>query len=96
MNCFARLVRAELGCTAISERKLEHGPELVVLGLEVRPKARGIAVKPAAKKVRKWLGVIKHARKTKSLHNGGASKLAGALNWAFQRRTPSASLAEHG
>jgi len=82
MNCFARLVRALLGSTAISERKLEHGPELVVLGLDVRLKAEGIAVRPASKKVEKWLGVIRHARKNKALHSGSASKLAGALNGA--------------
>ena len=34
--CFARLVRAMLGPGAISDRKLDHGPTLMVLGLMVR------------------------------------------------------------
>ena len=36
MNCMARLVRVLLGETAISEKKLESGPSLVVLGVKVR------------------------------------------------------------
>ena len=42
MTCFARLVRALLGQSAIAERKLECGPSLVVLGMLVNPSPKGV------------------------------------------------------
>ena len=41
MHCFARLIRLLLGDTSISEKKLEWGRVLVVLGMRVRPMAEG-------------------------------------------------------
>ena len=54
-ECFARVVRALLGGSAIADAKLEHGPCLVVLGLVVEVSATGVRCKPSPDKVVKWL-----------------------------------------
>eukprot|EP00969_Alexandrium_andersonii_P034353 1503080-Alexandrium_andersonii.AAC.1 len=40
-DCFARSVRATLGPSAVTEKKLKSGVPLVVLGLEVRLEGEG-------------------------------------------------------
>ena len=42
-ECFARLVRACLGESSISDRKLEHGNPLTVLGIDMRLVVHGVA-----------------------------------------------------
>lgn len=87
--CIFRLVRACLGPEAISERKLEAGNGLVVLGVHVftdqTPReGYGITLWPSQDKVRKWLKKIGLALATLKLTSGEASKLSGGLQWACQ------------
>ena len=83
-ECFARLVRALLGTTAVAERKLEHGNPLVILGLLAEVTVQGVVFRPSADKVEKWMGRIQCALESGVLAPGAASKLAGALNWTAQ------------
>ncbi len=78
------MVRALLGPDAISERKLEFNNPLIILGVETDIKSKGVAFRPAAKKVQKWLKRIEAALPAGRLTSGEASKLAGALQWASQ------------
>ena len=48
---FARLVRACLGSSAISSRKLEHGSTLVILGIEIQLDAEGATYRPSPEKL---------------------------------------------
>jgi hypothetical protein len=73
-----RIVRALLGDDALSEKKLEHGCPLQVLGLIVVTQPMGITFKPSPDKVQKWLSKIRLALKDGNLSPGDASKLAGA------------------
>ena len=57
-ECFARLVRACLGQSAISSRKLEHGRELVILGIQMSVDSEGVNFRPAPDKVSKWSDMI--------------------------------------
>lgn len=84
MDCFARLVRACLGSTAVAADKLEAGTELVLLGVAVRLSRDGALHKPSADKVVKWSGKLKSFLATGKLCGGEASKMAGALQWAAQ------------
>ena len=68
----------------VSDKKLECGDELEILGLHVSFSLSGINLLPAPKKVRKWLFLIKQALDCGTLCAGQASKLAGALSWAGQ------------
>ena len=54
-ECFARLVRACLGESSISDRKLEHGNPLTVLGIDMRLDVHGVTFWPSADKVQKWI-----------------------------------------
>ena len=85
MASLARLVRVLLGPRAISDRKLECGDALEILGLHVSFSVSGIHLFPAPKKVRKWVFLIRQALDDGKLCAGQASKLAGALSWAGQR-----------
>ena len=84
MASLARLVRLLLGPGAVSDKKLECGDELEILGLHVSFSLSGINLFPAPKKVRKWLFLIKQALDCGTLCAGQASKLAGVLSWAGQ------------
>ena len=79
--CFARLVRALLGPSAVADRKLQHGNGIVVLGLEVHMDALVFRCWPDKAKVDKWLRRIEGALKTNKLQPGHASKLSGGLSW---------------
>ena len=84
MDCFARIVRALLGVSAVAERKLDFGCPLVVLGLVVDVKSDRVRLWPTKDKTEKWISRIQGALDTKCLKPGMASKLAGALNWTSQ------------
>ena len=84
MASLARLVRLLLGPRAVSDRKLECGDALEILGLHVSFPLTGIHLFPAPKRVRKWVPLIKQALDAGKLCAGQASKLAGALSWAGQ------------
>lgn len=79
---FARLVRCLLGETAISERKLEHGNPLTILGIEAFLQHDGATFRPNEEKAVKWSDKIWEILCNGSLKGGEASKLAGALQWA--------------
>ena len=81
---FIRLVRCLLGSTAISERKLEHGNPLTVLGIEVSLQHDGATFRPNEEKAIKWTDKIWDVLCKDCLHSGEASKLSGALQWATQ------------
>ena len=87
--CICRLVRACLGPSAISEKKLEAGNGLVILGVHVftdqSPRENyGINLWPSQDKVQKWVGKIGLALATLKMTSGEASKLSGGLQWACQ------------
>ena len=73
----------------MADRKTEHAPSLVVLGLRVQLDSRGFTAVPDEGKVAKWCGRLEAALAGGTLEAGAASKLAGALSWAtshmFQR-----------
>jgi hypothetical protein len=85
MNCFARLVRALLGPTAVKEEKLDSGRKLEVLGLEMSYDDAGVVVKVTETKAQKWAAVIEMAVQKKVLHSGDAAKMAGRLSFASQK-----------
>ena len=58
---FARLVRACLGSSAISSRKLEHGSTLVILGIEIQLDAEGATFRPSPGKLESWADTIYRA-----------------------------------
>ena len=74
-QCFARLVRACLGQSAISNRKLEHGRELIVLGIQMCLDSDGVSFWPAPAKVDKWVDMI-----CKSMLEGVCSCIADTLH----------------
>ena len=81
-HCFARLVRALLGLSAIANSKLEHGSRWVIRGILFAFSAEGIHCQPSEDKILKWSGAIRGALAAGRLEPGAASKLAGALSWA--------------
>ena len=84
MQCFARLVRALLGESALSDRKLAFGESLEILGVILACTQDGYSASPSAKNIAKCLRVIERALRDGSLSSGAAQKLAGRLNWAGQ------------
>ena len=83
-TCFARLVRACLGETAVAERKLESGNPLCVLGVSIELTRDGAVFWPSEDKTVKWRSRIRAALATDAMDAGDASKLAGQLQWASQ------------
>ena len=79
-----RLVSCILGADAISERKLECGNPLVILGVQVTIDASGATYKPSEDKVRKWLVKLQTCLDSNCMQPGVAQKLSGALQWASQ------------
>ena len=85
MSCFARLVRVFLGADAIAETKLEYGPGLCLLGVDLVLSARGFKCRPSAEKLARWFPIIEEVIAARKLLPGCASKLAGRLSWACSR-----------
>ena len=79
-----RLVRACMGSSAISDRKLDHGNPMVCLGVEINLKESGVVYWPSEDKVKKWTRRIQVALDSGVMTSGEASKLSGALQWATQ------------
>ena len=73
-----------LGHTAIAERKLDFGRQLVILGVSIDIKPSGVSCWPSDDKVTKWTRRIDLALMSGKLTSGDASKLSGALMWATQ------------
>ena len=84
MSCFARLIRALLGHSAVANRKLECGLGLVVLGVEVALSMTGYALRPAKAKALACIELMERALEGGVLSPGCAQKLAGRLSWAGQ------------
>lgn len=82
--CFARLVRALLGESAMSKDKLGWGPSIEILGVQVCLSEQGCKAVPSQKNVAKCLRAIRLALEENTLAGGAAQKLAGRLNWAGQ------------
>ena len=51
--CMARLIRAMFGVTAVADRKLECGLNLIVLGVDLNMNSAGYMCRPAADKAQK-------------------------------------------
>ena len=85
MLCFARVVRAVLGKTAIAADKLMFGPTLEVLGVTIKLSLDRFTMSPCEKKLMKSLVVMRAALAEGGvLMRGCASKLAGRLQWSCQ------------
>jgi hypothetical protein len=85
MLCFARIVRAVLGKTAIAADKLLFGSTLEVLGVVIRLSHDRFTMCPCELKLRKCLDVMLAALAEGGvLRRGCASKLAGKLQWSCQ------------
>jgi len=82
MNCFARLVRALLGDSAMSAHKLGFGPSIEILGVTLLLSQTGYKAVPSKKARDKCLNTILKALDEDKLCAGDAQKLAGRLNWA--------------
>jgi len=83
-DCVVRLVRALLGPSSVSAKKVSSGLPLEVLGIVVDADEKGAVFWPSDRKVVKWIGRIDEALETKVLSSGAANKLAGALSWGAQ------------
>jgi hypothetical protein len=70
LQVFARLVRILLGPEAIAEQKLECGPSLCVLGVDIAIGKRGFKCRPAVKKVDRWIRMIDEALEAAKLLPG--------------------------
>ena len=84
MQCFARLTRLLLGHTSVSDRKLDFGASLLVLGIVVEPALNGIRFILSAEKAQKYREVICRALQSGYLSCGESVKLAGKLMFATQ------------
>lgn len=84
LGCFARLMRLLMGDGVLAQHKMQCGPCLTLLGVDISLSSRGYSCQPSVPKVRKWLMVIRGALQTGNLSAGEASKLAGRLQWACQ------------
>jgi len=73
-----------MGITAIAERKLDFGKQLIILGVGIDIKPSGFSCWPSDDKVTKWTRRIDLAQRSGKLSPGEASKLSGALMWATQ------------
>ena len=84
-ECLARFIRLLLGKSAVADGKLEHGLQLVILGIELTVGEHGFRCRPSPDKIKKWLGTIDESLSCCRMTPGAASKLAGQLNWASSR-----------
>ena len=82
MQSFAKLVEILLGPGAVAPTKVEHGSTLCILGVDVRPRARGFSVAPSRDKIKEWLATINgFLRPGGKMMPGDAEKMAGRLAW---------------
>ena len=81
LDALARLVRVLLGSDAVAASKLECGPGLSVLGVDITMCREGFQLRPSPGKVASWIDVLETASETRLLHRGPATKLAGKLSW---------------
>jgi hypothetical protein len=84
VGCVVRVIRILLGKSSVANHKVEHGPRLVILGVDLRLSAVGFTCRPARSKLCKILKCIIEAISSEWLDCGDASKLAGRLQWACQ------------
>ena len=84
MQCFARLVRAILGPTAVSAKKLDYGRELVILGVRVSPTFDHCVLQLDDAKRDAYLQEVERRLAEGTLTAGAAAKLAGRLSFASQ------------
>ena len=85
MLCFARVVRAVLGKSAIAADKLMFGTSLEVLGVQIKLGRDRFTLNPCEKKMKKCLLVMEEALAEGGvLSPGCASKLAGRMQWGCQ------------
>ena len=77
-------MRCLLGSDAISERKLECGNPLVILGVHISVDAQGARYQPSDDKVTKWQTRLNSHLASGNMRPGEAQKLSGALQWASQ------------
>ena len=84
MQCFARVVKALLGNSAIAEDKLECGSSLEVLGVVIKMTPERFTLSPCEVKLKKSLDMMRTALADSELCKGDASKLAGRLQWSTQ------------
>ena len=84
MHCFARMVRAVLGTTAIAAEKLVCGMDLTVLGVELTFTVEGYVLRPAREKAAACIAMMRAALDGNVLQPGCAQKLAGRLCWSTQ------------
>ena len=79
LGCMARLIRIILGDSAVSQRKLEYGLSLRVLGIEMEMDSAGYTCRLASDKKEKWKQMMPMAMGTGVMAPGVAHKLAGKL-----------------
>ena len=84
LGCVVRVVRALLGVTSISDDKVDCGPGLRVLGVDIEITIDWYCCRPAKETLLKCLLVINMALELGVLTTGDAMKLAGRLAWANQ------------
>ena len=84
MQCFARLVRAVLGPSAIAPSKFAHGMPLDILGLQVNVSKKGIQVRVTPGKAEQWGKLVKEALTSGILAAGDVLKMASRLSFASQ------------
>ena len=77
MWCMVRLIRAMFGCSAVADRKVDHGASLVCLGVLISPAEQGFRCELAKAKAEKCVTVISAALQQGILHPGTARKLSG-------------------
>ena len=84
-ECFARLVRAVLGSSAVSPKKMGHGLSLVILGIRIALSSEGYHLTLDRAKALKCLAAIDAAIAAGGVMcEGTAQKLSGRLSWATQ------------
>ncbi len=81
LGCFARLVRILLGAGAVAERKMEFGPWLCILGIDLLLSNAGFQCLPSADKAKRWTEILLEAVAELHLPPGLSSKVAGKLSW---------------
>ena len=85
LGCFARLVRILLGAGAVAERKMEFGPRLCILGVDLHLSNVGFQCLPSADKAERWIEILLEAVARLHLPPGLSSKVAGKLSWGCTR-----------
>jgi len=84
VGCVCRVIKLLLGKGAVANHKVDFGPSLVILGVQMRLHVHGFSCRPAPKKAAKILDSIRLALMTLVLTCGCARKLVGRLQWSCQ------------